>query len=207
MPSFTDKVHGLLGRYLAQCRVKHMSEQSSVHVPPTSQEVVDLFAYLKLRRIEAAIIGSTAVLHYLQDLDGFRPTTDLDIWVRSSQERLAKIPPPPGWCRDTSAIGIVSWISPRGGYVDFISADYVFPGGEKVLASIKVDMSSPLGFPIATIVDIFKLKLNSFRPRDLTDLLALAKAGKTPSDEQLGTLNETQRNNLWMAKTWISSQP
>jgi hypothetical protein len=193
--------HGLLGQYLGRCR----TDQGEV--PPTSQELVDLFAFLKMRKIAAALVGSVAVLHYTKD-PTYRPTHDVDVFVQAETSRMARVPPPPGWHRNTAIIGVVCWTSPGGGQVDFLTSNYEFPGGEKLLSMVHVDMSSPKGIPIATATDLFKLKLNSYRDRDFADLLSLATAFKgTPEPVQLGKLNEVQSHNLLLVKAWWAAQP
>jgi hypothetical protein len=199
-----DPIH----RYLRQCRVRNtLVENDKVHVPPAPDEVQDLLKYLKTNGVSAAIVGSVGVLHYVKDEANFRPTVDLDIFVHKTAEDFRKISPPQGWSIDKASPGVISWISPSGGYVDFMTSGHEFPGGSRTPSRIAVDPSSK-DYPVATAVDLFKLKLNSMREKDVTDLIGLARAiGGIPSEQQLGRLNQTQRENLQLVQQWFKIRP
>lgn len=198
-------------RYLAQCRVKNnLAESADTHVPPTADEARGLIHYLQTKHVNAVIVGSVGVLHHLKDTpeeNAFRPTVDLDLFVRVSDTILRKVGPPSGWRTDTQSIGVVSWISPTGGYVDFLTAGHVFPSGEKVPAHISADPTSDETFPVAHALELFRLKLASMRAKDLTDLLTLAKARRdVPTPAELGHLNDMQRENLDLIRQWFELQ-
>ena len=168
-----------------------------------------MISHLKQNGVDAAVIGSVGVLHHLQgtpEAETFRPTVDLDVFVKTSILRLQRLKPPTGWQVDRESVGVVSWISPSGGYVDFLAAGQTFPSGERVPSQIQVHAAvAPDLLPFASVRDLFKLKLNSMRAKDLTDLLALAKStGRPPTPAELGTLNATQRENLDLINQWLT---
>jgi hypothetical protein len=191
-------------KYLAQCRVRNAQESEDTHVPPSADEVQFLIQYLKEFGISPAIVGSTALLRHMgDDVDvqrDFRPTADLDIFVN-------KPPPkqlPEGWRRDPEAVGVPSWISPSGGYVDFLQGGHEYPGGRKNPSSVEID-NVFTDFPTASLKSMFRLKLNSERTKDLLDLVAVARKTGVPGD--LGALNRQQRENLQQVKQWIEYKP
>jgi len=194
-------------RYLAQCRVRHsvVEAEGVAKVPPTGAETQQLLAHLRSRGIEAIVVGSVGVLHHLsQSPTGseFRPTVDLDLFVPVSQEQLRRTPLPPGWTVDRESLGVVSWISPGGGYVDFMTANHEFADGERTPRRMQRDPAST-ELPVAAPVELFRLKLATMRSRDLSDLHALALARGLPSDKELGPLTQTQSENLGLLKLWL----
>lgn len=193
--------------YLSQCRVRNpLAESDATHVPPTPEETKSLIQYLRSKGLKPAIVGSVGILRHLGDVDvrrDFRPTFDLDIWV-------TKVPEPPkGWSRDRESIGVASWISPSGGYVDFLEAGHEFEGGSSVPTSIEYDQESlKSDFPVATWIEILKMKLGSMRHRDLLDSISLVrKMGHVPSAKQLGRLNQMQKENLDLLTQWYKIRP
>jgi len=192
-----------LGSYLAQCRVRSpLVEAEDAHYPPSKEETMFLLDYLKKQRLGPAISGSVGLLHHIGgDVKSFRPTYDLDIWVNKDPGA-----PPKGWRKDLESIGVVSWISPTGGYVDFMTPGHEFPGGAKTPRSVGIDTS--FGYPVVRWLDLMRLKLNSMRAKDMTDLIALVrKIGKVPTAGELGSLNRTQRENLDMILQWFKARP
>jgi hypothetical protein len=191
-------------KYLAQCRVRNAAEDEDSHIPPTAEEVVELFAYLKDYGIQPAIIGSTALLRHMgDDIDikkDFRPTADLDIFVNRAPPKQL----PDGWRVDTEAVGVPSWISPSGGYVDFLQGGHEYPSGRKNPKTIEIDNTST-DFPVGSLKTMFRLKLNSERMKDLLDLVALSRKTGIPGD--LGALNRQQKENLEQVKTWVQYKP
>jgi hypothetical protein len=189
--------------YLQRCNCRNfLVEDGQAHVPPSHKEVHDLMRHLKANGIKAAIAGSVGILHHV-DLDAskFRPTHDLDIWVNQDPGN-----PPPGWRRDPESIGLVSWISPSGGYVDFMRAGDEFPGGTVVPRSI--DVSAEFEHPVAGWKSLLAMKLNSMREKDLADSIALVRQlGRVPSPRELGKLTVTQRENLDLVGTWFKLRP
>lgn len=197
--------------YLARCQARNtLSEaETATHVPPTAVEVKTLLAYLRKAGITATIVGSVGVLHHLKNsAEEFRPTVDLDLFVPITQEVLRRVSPPKGWNVDRASVGVVSWISPGGGYVDFLTAGHEFPGGTRTPRTIASDPGSDPDYPVATPVELFRLKLNSMRTKDISDLVSLARAqGRVPTDQEMGKLNDTQRENLDLVRTWFKLRP
>jgi len=188
--------------YLSNSRSKE-----NMHIPPTSKEVEELISYLRSKDIDPIIVGSVALITHLklnsQDLKDHNPTKDLDLFI--SESPLARLPPPPpGWSRDREAVGVVSWISPKGGYVDFLIAGHCFPGQSKIPKKITKDPEfEKMGCPVADICSLFILKLNSSREKDLLDLLSLSRKVGIPKELKKHTLNEIQRENLSLLQLWL----
>ena len=197
----------LVEAYLRQCRVRNTLVESDTHVPPTPEETKMLMDYLSDLGLKPAIVGSVGILHHLgPDIDpanDFRPTVDLDVWVPRVP------PPPPGWSRDMESIGTHSWISPSGGYVDFIEAGHAFPDGYVNPSRIEYDQPSLSGpYPVAAALTILKMKLSSLRAKDLSDSIALVrKMGRVPSAGELGKLTSTQKENMEMLQQWFKHRP
>lgn len=196
-------------QYLDQCRTRNwLVESEDTHVPPAATEARALIHYLRAHKINATVVGSIGVLFHLSgtpEEGAFRPTHDLDLFVTVPEAQLVKLGPPPGWRADTESIGVISWISPSGGYVDFLNAGHEFPTGERVPHSVTTTANADSELPVAQVTDLFRLKLASMRTKDLTDLLSLAKAvGRTPSQKELGPLSDTQRENLDMISQWLA---
>jgi len=200
-----------LARYLAQCRVRNsLVEAADTQVPPTAGETANLLAYLKAHGLDAAIVGSVAVLHHLRgtpEAGAFRPTVDLDVFVRATFQRLRQLPVLDGWRADPESLGVVSWISPTGGRVDFVTSGQEFSNSVGAMPrAVGVAANSPTGMPVAQVRDLFRLKLGSYRAKDLTDLLTLSRAqGRAPTPAELGTLNPTQRENLGIINQWLAA--
>ena len=170
--------------------------------PPTPEEAKFLLAYLRENGMSPMVVGSGAVLGHLQitpeeSAKLGRPTKDLDISINKRP-----IPPIPyGWRQDMESIGLVSWISPSGGYVDFVVTGHQFPDG-RVNKAPELEQNSPADYPIANLSTIFKMKLCSYRPQDLQDLVMLARKFGVP---ELTGLNKQQKENLDLVKLWIQS--
>lgn len=191
--------------YLAQCRVKALSESATVQVPPTSDEVSGLISWLKSKGLKPLIVGSVGVLSYLS-VDpsfGFRPTVDVDIWLDKMPNEL-----PSGWKIDRESVGVPSWVSQSGGHVDFLLPNQDLPSG-RTPARIEPNPDTlDTDFPVASWQSLLKLKLNSYREKDLADSIALVRAvGRVPSAKELKGLNATQADNLRMVKLWLELRP
>jgi hypothetical protein len=194
---------GQIASYLAQCRVRSLAEEvigSDSHVPPTAEEVEELITYLRSFGLRPVIVGSAAAFyHFGGDASAFRPTVDIDIHV------LQQLPRPlEGWRRDPSAPGVESWISPGGGYVDFLVAGEALPNGVVVPSTVQLDASSPSGFPVATANDVILMKLNSTREKDLMDAIAMARRHGLPPKKRLNT---QQRENYELVELWLQARP
>jgi hypothetical protein len=189
-----------LAEYLNQCRVRALCE-TDTHTPPTAEEVRFLIAYLRSKGVKAVIVGSAAVFHHLRsNTRNFRPTVDVDIFVDKPLPAL-----PDGWSKDPEALGVNSWISPSGGYVDFMQKSHEFPTGEKYPASVETQPDSDADYPVATALDLLKMKLNSAREKDLADAIALVRSlGKLPI---LNKLNRTQKDNWGLVSQWFKLRP
>jgi len=186
--------------FLNQCSVKALCEDGSVHTPPTPAEVRSLIAYLVSKGVKPVIVGSVAVFHHLSaaSVKDFRPTVDLDVFVD-------KLPAPPeGWAKDPEAVGLSSWISPSGGYVDFMVGGHEFGTGVRYPRKVSTAAGSSKDYPVADAKELLKLKLNSMRDKDLQDAIRLARALKLP---ELTGLNSTQRENYEMVKLWVEQRP
>lgn len=202
MAKIKDFIKIYLADFLKESRDKLKGD---MHVPPTDKEVEELVVYLQEKGADPAIVGSAAVIKHLKHKDpnfkddSFHLTKDIDIFVSSS------LPNPPfGWRYDLKSPGVISWISPSGGYVDFLIAGHRFPNDLKNPKKIDKDPESVLmGCPIAALRSIFELKLNSDREKDLTDLLILARRIGIPNDLQQQPLNQTQRENLNLVNLWV----
>lgn len=82
-------------------------------------------------------------------------------------------------------MGIISWIAPSGGYVDFLEANHIYPSGSQNPSEINKDPEPEHnGLPVADLISIFQMKLNSPREKDLFDLIALAKKLGIPKKTQ-----------------------
>ena len=189
--------------YLTQCQVPscRLGESASeTTTPPSDAEVRELITYLRQHRVNPVIVGSVGIFHHLTlAAHKFRPTVDLDIFTH------AKLPPPPqGWRVDTASLGVTSWISPSGGLVDFLEPGHEFPNGNKNPSKVAIDPKAPKDYPVAAVVELLKLKLNSYRAKDMTDAVELAKAtGGVPPDSAFGRLNPAQKENLAMLRSWV----
>lgn len=197
----------LIETYLAQCQVRNpLAESKTVHVPPTPDEVKFLIGFLRSQKLNPMIVGSVAILRHLgpQAASGFRPTVDLDVWVTRVPE------PPQGWRRDPESPGVISWIAPSGGYVDFLTPGHEYAGtGAKNPARLEPDPeSAESDFPVAHWKSLLFMKLNSMREKDLADCVSLVRALKrVPSPKELGKLNQTQRENLDLVTQWFKLRP
>lgn len=172
--------------HLQRCR----SAQTETGAPPAYEEVRYLLQYLQNHGLSPVLVGSSAIAaHMARDPDPqeFRVTSDLAIAIGG------KLPDPPeGWKWDMNAPGIPSWISPSGGTVDFLRRGDQIPDGPRIPKDIEQDTESNT-VPIAAVKSIFKMKLDSYREKDLMDLVALARKTGIP---ELTGLNRQQRENL-----------
>jgi hypothetical protein len=193
----------MVDTYLRQCKVQNLLvEDEGVHFPPSPEESKELINFLRQQGLNPAIVGSVGVLRHLKTGQGFRPTVDLDIWVSRAPKTIL-----PGWRQDPEAVGVISWISPSGGYVDFLLPNQQVGGEAKTPRTLNIDKASQdTDYPVADILSLLYLKLNSNRPKDMSDTMELVKAlGKVPKSEELGKLNRTQTSNLDLADKWFAS--
>lgn len=197
---------GNIAGYINQCRVQSVVEQvigsHELHVPASADELEELVKYLRSYGHNPVIIGSAAVFFHMgHDPASFRPTMDVDIHVTKP------LPPlPPGWTRDPEAVGIASWISPSGGYVDFLQAGEELPGGFRVPRRVRMAPDSDPGFPVAALEEVLKMKLASLREKDLLDCVAIARKLGLPPKATLG-LNMQQEENYDLVTLWIEARP
>lgn len=202
MKQVSDFVDKYFKGYLKRCR---SDPSKGVHIPPTAQELCDLMSYLQEEGVDPVIVGSAAIIKHLNPSrlsdDKFRLTQDIDIFISNV------LPDPPaGWRRDSKSIGVNSWISPTGGYVDFLLAGQPLPDNHRIPSRIGKDSeSSDMGCPVADVVSIFLMKLNSYRDKDLTDLVLLARKVGIPKSLRTGRLSREQRDNLNLVEIWKDS--
>lgn len=197
----------VLDQFVKQCRQSNPMAEDTVHYPPTQPEIKELITYLRGQKLDPKIVGSVGILHHMAGADvskKFRPTVDVDLYVNRDPGT-----PPSGWQKDPEAVGVASWISPSGGYVDFLVPGHQFPGGEKLPRSIRThEPSADTDYPVAHAHELIKLKLNSLRPKDLSDIMALVRhLGHVPTEQELGKLTRTQRENLSLVQQWHKLQP
>lgn len=192
--------------YLKHCRSD--IEKGKQHIPPTTREIDNLISYLNEKDLNPIIVGSLAIVQHLnfslQELEreDFRPTEDIDIFVSSLPHA-----PPSGWRRDYQSIGVISWISPSGGYVDFLEAGQKFPDSQKNLTKVKKDPNSEnMGLPTADLSSLFQLKLNSSRVKDIQDLIFLSERVGIPDEIEKKNLNELQKENLAFIRLWLENK-
>jgi hypothetical protein len=194
------------GFYISQSRDIQLEES---HYPPSAREMEILIEYLQSEGVDPIIVGSVAIVKHLNqkiinssEASTYRRTEDLDLFIKK------QIPKPPiGWRIDRAAIGVVSWISPSGGYVDFLIAGQNFPDNSKNPMNIGKDPESvKMGCPIADVLSLFIMKLNSFREKDMTDLLTLSLKLGIPNELERQALNHTQRENLSLLKMWLAHE-
>lgn len=173
--------------------------RKSPNCPPAVEEIQTLISYLRTNKLDPIIVGALAVVSYLQPVgEYFRQTEDVDIFITQSPPS-----PPPGWTRDRKSVGVPSWISPTGSHVDFLIAGHQFPDGSEVPKNIEKNRNATNNWPIADLTSLFLLKLNSFRDKDLFDLVELANKVGIPDPLKNRTLNETQRNNLETIRLYL----
>lgn len=64
--------------------------------------------------------------------------------------------------------------------------------------------SIKMGCPVADVMSIFLMKLNSFREKDSLDLLILARKLGIPKNIERQSLNSTQKENLSLLKILLT---
>ena len=203
-----NQMKDFIGKYLSGYLNKSRSKiNEGPHVPPTVIEIEQLMTFLQEKGLNPVIVGSMALIKHLkptyQELneDAIRLTNDVDLFI--SQNNLPT--PPPGWRRDLASAGVISWIAPSGGYVDFLIAGHSFPDNTRNPKKIGIDPESEkMGCPTADLASLYLLKLNSFREKDLFDILGLARKIGIPSEIERMSLNSTQKDNLEIVKLWLS---
>lgn len=201
-----DKTHDFITKYLtlylAQCQLFNPLVESKevTCVPPTAEEVEELVTYLSKNKVDFTIIGSVAVARYLeltsQDIHNqiFRPTHTLDMLVT------AKLPQPPEKWRLMKENKIVVWISPGGGWVEFFKVKDIFP---KNFSKIGKDTESEIATcPVADILTLFKMKLNTNYENDALELITLIRKFGYPKNIEQHLWSETQFKNLKLIKMW-----
>src|SRR5262249_36510929 len=111
--------------------------------------------------------------------------------------------PPLGWKQDKNSKEL-SWISPSGGYVDFVISGKTRKDGSKNMEKVGKDPeSAAMGCPVADLQTVFVMKLNSDRGKDISDLLSLARRVGIPNNLEKEELNSTQVKNLELVKQWV----
>lgn len=202
MTKVGEFIEKYLSKYLSQCQKRNpfVEEERYTNIPPTSKELEQLISYLSEKDVDPVIIGSIAVIKHLklttEDIHArtFRPTQELDLLISK------KLPdPPPGWHCNEEIREISSWISPTGGYVEFLMAQDMLPKNDKIE---KDPESIAMGCPVADLLTLFKLKLNSSREKDLADLMSLARRVGIPQEVDKHLWNDIQMKNLELLRLW-----
>ena len=208
---FIDKYFAL---YIAECRVHNpfFDAEDEFNSPPTGEDLAAVMTYLKQRHADPLIIGSIAVIKHLlvtnEDIRRriYRPTNRLEIIISGD------LPPPPfGWSLKNNTKSPPTWVSPDGSRVDLFHGKDLFSEiCEKLLTLNQDAESARMECPVADVKTLFFIKLELFSPRDLYDLLLLARKLGIP--KKLNDLLSTprQRKNLMFIRHWIKmhgSQP
>ena len=183
------------------------NRNGNTHYPPNEREIQSLIDYLKENGLDPILVGSMALVKHLKPsreemLNENLMTKDIDVFITSSPPN-----PPAGWRRDRQSLGVISWISPSGGYVDFLEANHYYPDGNRNPTQIGKDLESEkIGCPIADLVSVFLMKLNSHREKDLFDLVRLVKKVGIPKELKRQPLNRAQKDTLSLIELWITKQ-
>lgn len=220
---FIDKY---IAGFINQSREQHKSEES---IPPTPQEIEQLMIFLQNKELDPIIVGSVAINKHLQasfnkpkpnsfqnvkeldlviknnslnEIQAFRTTVDIDFFISKTIPNFL-----PGWQRDKNSIGVLSWISPSGGIVDFLIAGQRFPNNSSTPLTLGKDPESvKMGCPIADLKSLFLMKLNSDRDKDFLDLLVLARTLGIPNDLNKQSLNSNQREQLSTLQLYLANE-
>lgn len=202
-------VQKYLAEYLAESRMSNpfLQESQRTCIPPTDEEVIALISYLLKFDEDLVILGSVAVIKHMkitrEEIHSrfFRPAQKLELFV--SKELPA---PPNGWSSDRRFEGCGSWTSPRGGVVEFLTLEDIFPGADGNQKIGKDPESVAVGCPLADVPTIFKINLNSDQERDLLDLLNLACKVGIPTDLDALLWNPQQKKRLELVKLWLKNR-
>lgn len=196
---FLDKY---LTKFLKKCQVRSpfSEEEQKTHIPPTSIEIEKLIPYLQKYDLDPVIIGALAVTKHLRITDEdirnrtFRPTNALELYVSKFPKNA-----PDGWKIEKESFEKLAWISPGGGYV-------LFFGPEDIdnLFIQKDPESVEMNCPVADVVTLFKMKLNSDREIDLYHLMCLATRTGMPKDVESIVLNKKGAKNIEFLKRWLT---
>lgn len=204
---FIDKY---FASYLSECRVWNpfFESENNTCFPPTSEELEEIIFYLSSNDLVPVIIGSVAVIKYLnitrKDVRAgdFRLTNKLELFVSGN------LPSPLScWQFKERFKGRCSWISPIGSVIDFFNKKNVLFGDSGARFSIGIDSeSASQGCPVADVATLFIIKLNNFKIRDLQDLLYLALKTGIPKNLDKLLSNSRQRKNLTFIRKWIENK-
>lgn len=167
-----------LDSYLSQCQRFSVNEsESATPVPPTSQELELILSYLNANCADFAIIGSVAIVRHLElTADDFRPTNSLEILISTH------IPPPlKGWKLDEEG---QAWFTSKNHCIRFL-----YPN--KKMKISKDPESSEAGCPVADVLTLSQINLNSGRVKDLLEIVTLWRKVGIP---------ENLEQHLWNAK-------
>lgn len=209
-----ENIKEIICRYLYKSRIN----RKDTKFPPTGEEIENLISFLTVKGLNPIIVGSLAVVKHLKltcseiENNLFPPTEQVEFSFSSQNDSFRatqdvyvnkSLPPPlEGWRRDMRSIGVTSWVSPSGGFVDFLVSGGQLPGGCITVKTVNKDPESiNTGWPIADIASIFLLKLNSPRDKDLIDLVVLARKVGIPKLPD--KLNQMQSENLETIKLWL----
>lgn len=182
--------------YLLQCRTYNplLESEEITPVPPTSRELEMLVSYLLKNGVDFAIVGSVAVARYLEltkediHLRNFRPTHSLEVLITNTLPS-----PPKGWRLDEESM---RWFSLKNSHVRFVMSADIFPQEERNIG--KDPESVAMGCPVADLLTLFKMKLNSDRVKDMSELVTLIRKVGFPDnlESQLWSANQVKRLEL-----------
>ena len=171
-----------------QCQGYSLNESEDITpVPPTFQELEMILSYLKANNADFAIIGSVAIVKHLElTADDyyqpiFRPTKCLEILISTPTPK-----PPKGWKLDEE---MEAWFTSKNHYVKFFSTNSFFPNKEMKIG--KDSESFETGCPIADVLTLSQINLNSGRVKDLLEIVTLWRKVGIP---------ENLEQKLWSAK-------
>ncbi|MCE5315908.1 MAG: hypothetical protein LLG04_00915 [Parachlamydia sp.] len=200
MNGIRDFIKKYLAGYLAECQMHNPfieGDQYSPY-PPTSQEIEELILYLQHVGVDPVIAGTIALVKHLnltsEDIHArdFRPTHKLEVLISKTLPN-----PPKQWQLNKESEG--SWISPKGGVVEFLMEEDALKAPNKVGRDPE---SVKMGCPVTDVQTIFKMKLNSDWEKDLAELMTLTRKVGIPNDIDNKLWNSIQRKNLNILKFW-----
>ena len=180
-----------------QCQRYSLNESEEITpVPPTSQELEMILAYLKESNADFAIIGSVAIVKHLELTRDdyinrvFRPTNCLEILISTP------IPPPPkGWKWDEE---MEAWFTSKNHYVKFFAKNSFFPNKEMKIG--KDSESLETGCWVADVLTLSQFNLNSGRVKDLLEIVTLWRKVGIPENLEQKLWNAKQLKQLELIK-------
>jgi hypothetical protein len=208
--SLTDFIEKYFGKFLEKSRVRNPYTilDQKAHIPPTSNEVKTLILYLQAHGMDPIIVGYLAAIKHLKitDIDIqsrlYRPAFALEIYLSSYPP-----PPPKNWKINNDFHEMIAWISPENGCVLFFIKEEKLPS-DILVFDIQKDLESiEMGYPVADVTTLFKMKLKSNNTFDLYQLMCLVRKFDLPKELNNMSLNKQEENNLDFLKRWKILRP